>query len=158
MVSTSSDLGERDPRGRRERPVPLGEATDHGSHLERVVTLAQRHLSLDAVCIVERRPDGIHYCRAAAGNPGAFDVVIGGELPLALVRLSDAMLSGSDPAVARETDPDGSERTHLAVPLRRSDGTAYGAILALGTGRRDDLDERDVRLLSMSADLLLRYL
>src|SRR4051794_20203661 len=158
MVSTSSDLGERDPRGRRERPVPLGEATEPGSHLERVVTLAQRHLGLDVVCIVERRPDGVHYCRAAAGNSAAFDVVVGGELPGLLVGLSDAIVSGSTPTVVRDTDTDGSERTYLAVPLRRSDGTAYGAMLALGAGRRDDLDDRDVRLLSMSADLLLRYL
>lgn len=138
--------------------MPLGEATDPGSQLERVVTLAQRHLGLDAVCIIERRPDGVHYCRAAAGDPGAFDVVVGGELPGPLIGLSDAIVSGSAPAVARETNADGSECIRLAVPLRRSDGTAYGSMLALGAGRRDDLDERDVRLLSMSAELLLRYL
>jgi len=143
--------------------VPLGEIGDPDSHLERVVALAQRHLQVDAVCIAERRPDGVHYCRAAAGEPAGFDVVVGGPLPPSLAGLTDAIVSGTRPSVARDgpaegADDTGPERTQIAVPLLRSDGTAYGAILALARGSRADLDDRDVRLLSMSADLLLRYL
>jgi len=138
--------------------VPLGEINDPGSHLERVVALAQRHLGLDAVCIAERRPDGVHYCRAAAGDPDSFEVVIGAPLPSALVGLADAVVSGSAPTVVGDTCPEAPERTQVAAPLLRSDGSAYGAIVGLASGPRPDLDARDFRLLSMSADLLLRYL
>jgi EAL domain-containing protein (putative c-di-GMP-specific phosphodiesterase class I) len=136
--------------------VPPGEIPEPDGLFDRVVALAQRHLRVDAVCIAERRPDGVHYCRAAAGDPGAFDVVVGGALPCALVGLSEAIVSGS--AATNGAAPDAPDRMQVAVPLVRSDGTAYGAILALGRSTRDALDERDLRLLSMSADLLLRYL
>lgn len=136
-----------------------GEIRDPDALLERVVTLAQRHLGLDAVCIVERRPDGVHYCRAAAGNPAAFDVVVGAELPPSLVALSEAMVNGSaPPTIDGGRRADAPQRIQVAVPLVRSDGSAYGAILALGRGTSESLDARDLRLLSMSADLLLRYL
>jgi EAL domain-containing protein (putative c-di-GMP-specific phosphodiesterase class I) len=138
--------------------VTLGEFGAPNALLERVVTLAQRHLGLDAVCIAERRPDGVHYCRAAAGDPAAFDVVVGAALPASLVDLSEAIVSGSTAGGMRDSGSPTSDRTEVAVPLARSDGTAYGVILALGHGPRDGLDERDLRLLSMSADLLLRYL
>ena len=133
--------------------MTLGESGGPDALLERVVALAQRHLGLDAVCIAERRPDGVHYCRAAAGDPAAFDIVVGAALPASLVDLSEAVVSGSTPAGSGSSD-----RTQVAVPLVRSDGSAYGAIVALGRGPRDALDEHDLRLLSMSADLLLRYL
>jgi EAL domain-containing protein (putative c-di-GMP-specific phosphodiesterase class I) len=115
-------------------------------------------LGLDAVCVAERRPDGVHYCRAAAGDSAAFDVVVGGALPPSLVGLSEAIVSGSASGVLAGACPQSPDGIQVAVPLVRSDGTAYGVILALGRAPRDDLDEGDLRLLSMSADLLLRYL
>jgi EAL domain-containing protein (putative c-di-GMP-specific phosphodiesterase class I) len=144
--------------GEKGVPVPLGEIVDPGSHLERVVSLAQRHLGVDAVCIAEQRPDGVHYCRAASGDAAAFDVVVGAPLPPSLAGLTDAVVSGTAPAAVRKARSKGRARTQVAVPLLRSDTTAYGAIIALARSPRADLDDRDLRLLSMSADLLLRYL
>src|SRR3954470_5729088 len=100
--------------GEKGVPVPLDEIVDPGSHLERVVTLAQRHLDVDAVCIAERRPDGVHYCRAAAGDAAAFDVVVGAPLPPSLAGLTDATVSGTAPVVARKAASKGRGRTQVA--------------------------------------------
>lgn len=132
--------------------------------LDRVVELTHRHLELDVVYIAELK-DGRQIFRAVAGDAASFKVTVG-DGPPAEATYCERLLTGELPNVIPDTAAD-DRVAHLpltrearigsfiGVPLRLSDQTIYGTLCGLGHTPDPTLDERDVRFMSMLAELVV---
>lgn len=130
---------------------------------QRIVEVAHRHLRLDLVCVGEVG-DGDMTFRATAGCAGSFGVHLGAARPAAgsYVQL---LLDGLIPSVVADTAANPHTAplpvtkaarigAFIGVPLRRSDGSLYGALLGANHEPDHTLDERDVRFLTMLSELI----
>jgi EAL domain-containing protein (putative c-di-GMP-specific phosphodiesterase class I) len=137
---------------------------DSGRGLDRVVALAHCHLGLDAVLLVELTPAGqVH--RASAGDLSSFEEILS-DVPGRDVTYCGRLVAGEIPEIVHDTAgeemvsrlpvtrqaPIGS---FIGVPVRLSDGSAYGALCGLGHAPDHTLDERDVRFMSMLGELIV---
>jgi EAL domain-containing protein (putative c-di-GMP-specific phosphodiesterase class I) len=135
--------------------------------LEQVVELAQRYLGVDAVFVAELTSDGEVF-RAVAGDTASFQIALDARRAGAGT-YSERLVTGEipnvicdaahDPRVAhlpitRET-PVGS---FVGVPLRLTDGTLFGTFCCLNHKPDPGLSEREVRFISMLAELLVEDL
>lgn len=132
--------------------------------LDRVVELAHRHLGLDVVYIAELT-DGKRVCRAVAGDAASFGLVLG-DGPPAVGSYSQLLVAGEIANVIPDTSADhhvaGLPATKAAgigafigVPLRLSDGTPYGTLCGMDHGPDHTLTKRDVRFMTMLAELII---
>ena len=141
----------------------------HGDEpvFDRIASMAHRHLALDAVYVSELTADEQVY-RAVAGDATAFGVQVGGRLPRDLT-FCHRVVAGAIPSLIPDTSVDarvaglpGSLQAHVGtyvgVPLRYSDGRVYGTICGLGRHPDRSLDDRDVRFLTMLAEVLVDHL
>ncbi len=147
--------------------------------LARVVELTRRHLGVDVAFVSELTESG-HVYAAVAGDAESFRIrVSAGPVDGETVEpepasaeagppggaLCEGLASGEIPAVAPDaTSNRGPEDTCLmgdevgafvAVPLRLSDGTTFGALCGLSRAPRPDLDERDSRFLAMLGEVIV---
>jgi EAL domain-containing protein (putative c-di-GMP-specific phosphodiesterase class I) len=132
--------------------------------LDRIVELTHRHLGLDVVYIAELRDDRQVF-RAAAGDARSFKIALGDGVP-AESSYCQRLLAGEIPNVIPDAAAD--ERvadlpvtrrsrigSYIGVPVRLSDGTVYGTLCGLGHTADETLDQRDVRFMSMLAELIV---
>jgi EAL domain-containing protein (putative c-di-GMP-specific phosphodiesterase class I) len=132
--------------------------------LDRVVELTNRHLGMDVVYVAELTEAAQVY-RAAAGDAASFNITVddGPGLEATYCR---RLVAGEIPNVIPDARAD--ERvadlpitrdarigSFIGVPLRLSDGTLYGTLCALGHAPDHTLDQRDVRFMSMLAELII---
>ncbi|MGP0004648.1 MAG: EAL domain-containing protein [Acidimicrobiales bacterium] len=132
--------------------------------LDRVVELAHRHLGLDVVCIAELT-GGMQRFRAVAGDAASFNVALGAEQATDAT-YSRLLVAGEIAAVIPDTsaDPHVAELrvtaeaaigAYIGVPLRLSDGTLYGTLCGMDHEPDHTLGERDVRFMTMLAELIV---
>lgn len=132
--------------------------------LLRAVELTHANLRLDVAYVVELSDDGPVY-RAAAGDTGAFHVALDCDSP-AHAALCRELLAGRLPNVVADAAADPrleqlglAHRTpvgaFIAVPLRYSDGAAFGVLCGLGHLARPDLEDSDTRLVSMLGEAIV---
>ena len=132
--------------------------------LERVVELAHRHLGLDVVYVAELT-GGKRVCRAVAGDAASFGFTLDGGPP-AEGSYSQLLVAGEIGNVVPDTSADsrvaGLRATtdaeigaFIGVPLRLSDGTAYGTLCGMDHEPDHTLSERDVRFMTMLAELMV---
>lgn len=144
--------------------LSLGETDDdYVSQLQRIVTTAHHHLGLDTVYVSELLP-GMEVYRAVAGDAAAFGVAVGGTADRETA-LCELVVTGQVPPLIADTTKApitstlpatlGGVRAYIGVPLLYSDGTVHGMICGLSRDPDETLDERDVRFMSMLADLLV---
>lgn len=133
------------------------------SRLARVVDVACRQLGLDAAAVVEVLEDGEDRI-ASAGEPSLFGW--DGKRSTQGPGVCHALLSGRLPHVVRDAlhGPESEQLRRfmaapvgafIGVPLRLSDGGAFGALIGLSAHPRPDLDERDERFLATLGDVLV---
>ena len=127
--------------------------------MERVAEVALRHLGVDLVVVTEIA-DGVTVHRAAAGSLAVTmdhvdrtrtytRLLVDGLIPNVI---SDTSV---EPLVSElEVTRVGRIGAFIGVPLRRSDGSDYGAICGINHAPDPSLDARDVRFLSLLAELL----
>jgi EAL domain-containing protein (putative c-di-GMP-specific phosphodiesterase class I) len=126
--------------------------------------MAHDHLEMDVVYIAELTCAG-HLCRAVAGEAGCFDINVDpGEAAEGAycAQLAEGVLPTCIPDAASEggvADLPGACRgligSFVGVPLRYSDGTLYGALCGLSKAPAPQLNERDVRFLSMMGNSIV---
>jgi EAL domain-containing protein (putative c-di-GMP-specific phosphodiesterase class I) len=147
------------------QPLPRGE--EFHSLLERTVSAAHHHLGLDAVYICELTED-TEVCRVVAGDGASFAVVPGTSHARSR-GLAQGIATRRLPALVRDVGAHpltqelakNSERcigAFIGVPLHYSDGSLHGMICGLNRHPDHTLDERDVRFMSMLAELLTEAL
>ncbi|HXY44159.1 MAG TPA: EAL domain-containing protein [Acidimicrobiales bacterium] len=132
--------------------------------LDRVVELAHRHLGLEVVFVAEVSAD-TWACRAVAGDAASFNVTLGEGIP-ADATYSQLLTAGE----LANLIPDTSAVPRLAqlpwtrkagigafigVPLQLSDGTLYGTLCGMDHNPDHTLGERDVRFMTMLAELMV---
>jgi EAL domain-containing protein (putative c-di-GMP-specific phosphodiesterase class I) len=131
--------------------------------LDRVVELIHRRLGVDVVYIAELTGARQVY-RAVAGDAASFDVVLD-DGPGAEATVCSRLLAGEIPGLIRDVAADGRVAdlsvtgrarpgSFIGVPLWLSDGSLYGALCGLGRAPAPDLDEHDLRFMSMLGELL----
>jgi len=131
--------------------------------LERVVELAHRHLGLDLVFVTEL-VGGRRVLRAVAGDVASFGLELG-EGPPAEHTYSQFLMTHQAPEVIPDTSlddrvaslPATEERrvgAFIGVPLQYSDGTPYGVLGGMSHEPDPTLSPRDVRFMSMLAELV----
>jgi EAL domain-containing protein (putative c-di-GMP-specific phosphodiesterase class I) len=140
-----------DPSGRASSSIGL----------DRVVELSHRHLGVDVAYIAEMTADG-EICRAAAGDAASFDIAVNDcSAPTTYCR---RLAAGEIPNVINDAAtepgaelPAGHTRigSFIGVPLRFRDGTLYGALCGVSRAAAPQLDERDVRFMSMLGELIV---
>ena len=132
--------------------------------LLRAVELTHATLRLDVAYVVELTGGGPVY-RAAAGDAGTFHVALDCDSP-AHAALCRELLAGRLPNVVADAAADPRlERLRLAhrtpvgaliaVPLRYSDGAAFGVLCGITHLARPDLEDRDSRLVSMLGEAIV---
>jgi hypothetical protein len=140
----------------------LGPQTRVG--LERVVELAHRHLGLDVVYVAELT-GGKRLCRAVAGDAVSFGLSVG-DGPPSDDTYSQLLVGGAIANVIPDTAVDrrvarlpgtlrGGIGAFIGVPLRLSDGTFYGTLCGMNHQPDATLSQRDVRFMSMLAELMV---
>ncbi len=131
--------------------------------LDRVVELAHRHLGLDLVYIAELTAGKLLF-RAVAGDTASFDVRLDNEFP-ADATYSQLLVADKIPNVIPDASADSRVaelRTtrdvgigaYIGVPLWLSDGTLYGTLCGVDHDPDPTLGERDVRFMTMLAELI----
>lgn len=144
--------------------VSLAElVTDKGGNkIDRVLKLVRSHLQMD-VSYVSEFIDGKQLYRALDGDAGSFRLTVGEGPELSRTycqRMVDGQIpnvlpdSQADPRVLGLTTRIGA---YIGVPLRLSDGTMYGTFCCMSQ-KAEALDERDVRFMSMLAEVLVEEL
>lgn len=130
---------------------------------DRVLELAQRHLGLDVVYVTEL-VGSHHVYRAVAGDCASFHIAL--DEGRSDTTYCERLLSGTIPNVIPDTGADhrvGRLRITTAarigafvgVPLRLPDGTPTGCFCGLRHLPDPTLSERDVRFMSMLAELII---
>lgn len=130
--------------------------------VDRILDLARRHLEMDLVLLSEFAA-GRQVHRAADGDTGSFEVVLGQGPPLERT-LCARLVAGQLPPIVEDcaTDPRACDLVdpvrplggYIGVPVTLPDGTLYGTFCGLSHAPRPDLQRRDVQLLSMLAEML----
>jgi EAL domain-containing protein (putative c-di-GMP-specific phosphodiesterase class I) len=134
-----------------------------GQLLDRVVQLAQRHLDMDVAFIAAFGPERNVY-RAVAGDAAAFALEVG-QGPATDGTYCALMVTGAIPNLIPDTSVDervrqlavtsaGAVGAYVGVPLRLPDGTLYGSLCCLSHRAQPELTSRDVKFMSMLAELL----
>jgi EAL domain-containing protein (putative c-di-GMP-specific phosphodiesterase class I) len=134
-----------------------------GQLVERVVELAQRHLDMDVAFIAAFRP-GRHVYRAVAGDAASFGLEVG-KGPAADGTYCALMITGAIPNLIPDTSAAervrdlavtsaGPVGAYVGVPLRLPDGTLYGSFCCLSHRAQPGLTGRDVKFMTMLAELL----
>lgn len=147
--------------------MPLLDVRGGESVLDRVASVAHRHLAMDAVYVAELTP-GEQIYRSVAGDAAGFGVDVGRRLPRDPT-FCHRLVTGEIPNLIPDTTLDprvsglpGSLQAqvgaYVGVPLRYSDGRIYGTICGLARQPDMSLDDRDVRFLTMLAELLIDHL
>ena len=132
--------------------------------LERVVELAHRHLGLDVVYVAELT-GGRRICRAVAGDAASFGFTLD-DGPPADGSYSQLLVAGevgnvipdtsADPRVARlRGTTEAGVGAFIGVPLWLSDGTSYGTLCGMDHKPDHTLSVRDVRFMTMLAELIV---
>jgi EAL domain-containing protein (putative c-di-GMP-specific phosphodiesterase class I) len=132
--------------------------------LDRAAELTHRGVGVDVACIVELA-GAAEVCRAAAGDAGSFDITVDQESTRAATYCRK-LLASELPSVIPDTAADERVATlpetqdarigsFIGVPLHLSDGTLYGALCGLSHAPTPGLDARDVRFMSMLAELIV---
>jgi EAL domain-containing protein (putative c-di-GMP-specific phosphodiesterase class I) len=122
---------------------------------------------LDAVCIARLTPQEA-ICEAVAGDGESFGLIRGAGV-LRENSLSDRLVSGDLPPFIGDMAVDPGSAAVLAkrqldlgafigIPLVHSDGAIYGTLCGLSHRPDPTLDDRDVRFMSLLADLLVDHL
>ncbi|EFC79586.1 putative GAF sensor protein [Parafrankia sp. EUN1f] len=139
------------------------ETRDHNDEMRRVLDLARRHLRTDVAWLAR-----------FSGDHQVIDLVAGdGELVESLVGYRVDMeqtycarvLDGRLPAVVPDARADSRTAnlpvtrdlgigSYVGTPVHLDNGELYGMLCALGTEPDPNLGERDVRFLSLLADVL----
>ena len=131
--------------------------------LDRIVELAHRHLGLDLVYVAELTADTLLF-RAVAGNTALFNVKLHDGVP-ADKTYSQLLVAGKIPNVIPDTAADSRVAVlratrdvgigaYIGVPLRLSDGSLYGTLCGIDHSPDQTLGERDVRFMTMLAELI----
>jgi len=131
--------------------------------LDRIVELAHRHLGLDLVYVAELTPDTLLF-RAVAGNTALFDVKLNDGVPVDGT-YSQLLVEGKIPNLLADTSADSRVAklavtrevgvgAYIGVPLRLSDGSLYGTMCGVDTHADPTLADRDVRFMTMLAELI----
>lgn len=134
-----------------------------GPMLYRVVELAQRHLDMDVAFISSFGP-GRHVYRAVAGDAASFGLEVG-HGPPADETYCSLMVNGTIPNLIPDSSADervrhlavtseGPVGAYVGVPLRLPDGSLYGSFCCLSHRAQPDLTGRDVKFMTMLAELL----
>jgi len=132
--------------------------------MDRIVEVARRHLRLDVVAVGEIG-DGTLTFRATAGDASSFGVALDEPRPAAS-SYAQMLVDGVIPSVIPDTTEDarvsalavtreGRIGASIGVPLRRSDGSLYGALWCANHAPDPTLDERDARFLAMLGELIV---
>lgn len=154
------------PKGRKVLEPAIKSLLNHkgGVGLDRVVELAHRHLGLDVVYVAELT-DGKRVCRAVAGDAASFGFTID-DGPPADGTYSQLLMAGAIPNFIPDTSVDrGVARLRgttgarvgafIGVPLRLSDGAAYGTLCGMNHLPDHTLSRRDVRFMAMLGELIV---
>ncbi len=143
--------------------MSVREATPTASVFERVLELAHHHLGLDVAWISEFRGGG-HELRAVAGDGESF----GGAAPGAVLDHTTTycarVVAGALPYAVPDVRSDPRTRdmpvtsaldvgAYIGVPVVLPGGETYGMLCSLGHAAAP-LDERDVKLLRLLAEIL----
>jgi EAL domain-containing protein (putative c-di-GMP-specific phosphodiesterase class I) len=131
--------------------------------LNRVVELTLRQLQVDAVYIAELTGARAIY-RGVAGDAASFGVVVDEGRP-AEATYCGRLVAGGIPGVIR--DATGDERvsdlpvtrdapvgSFIGVPLWLSDGSLYGGLCGVSHTPAPNLDDQDLRFMSMLGELI----
>jgi EAL domain-containing protein (putative c-di-GMP-specific phosphodiesterase class I) len=132
--------------------------------LDRVVELAHRHLGLDVVYIAELT-GGKRVCRAVAGDATSFGFTLD-DGPPADGSYSQLLVTGAIANVIPDTSAHrlvaalpgtttGPIGAFIGVPLLLSDGTFYGTLCGMDHEPDHTLTTRDVRFMTMLAELIV---
>jgi EAL domain-containing protein (putative c-di-GMP-specific phosphodiesterase class I) len=132
--------------------------------LDRLVELAHRHLGLDVVYVAELT-DGNRVCQAVAGDGASFGFAVGDGAP-SEGTYSQLLVAGEIPNVIPDTSTDRLASrlratremgvgAFIGVPLRLSDGTPYGTLCGMDHKADQTLSKRDVRFMTMLAELII---
>jgi EAL domain-containing protein (putative c-di-GMP-specific phosphodiesterase class I) len=131
--------------------------------LDRIVELAHRHLGLDLVYVAELTGERL-LVRAVAGNTSLFNVKLHEGVP-ADRTYSRLLVEGRIPNVLADTSEDSRVAAlratrelgigaYIGVPLWLSDGSLYGTMCGVDQNPDPTLGERDVRFMTMLAELI----
>lgn len=141
-------------------------AADTSPMIERVLALARTHLQME-VSFLSEFTAGKQIYRAVDGSGGSFGIVLG-EGPELGDTYCHQMVAGHIPNAVPDTRTEVSLRnlastlerrvgSYVGVPLWLSDGTLYGTFCCLGHDA-ESLDDRDVKFMSMLAEVLVKEL
>ncbi len=134
-----------------------------GTHIDRVMELARRHLEMDVVLLSEFSR-GKQFYRALDGDSSTFGLSVGAGIPLETT-YCDRLVKGEIPNVIPDTalndqvrdlaaTRDAAIGSYIGIPLRLSNGQVYGTFCALSHDRKE-LNSRDVHFLSMLGELVV---
>jgi len=141
----------------------LEELSADDARLERVVRFASRHMHADVVYVSEFRDGGQVY-RAVAGDAASFNIALGTPVPAA-DSFDQLMAAGEIPNVIQDAAADqrvadlpitrsAGIGSYVGVPVRTDDGTLYGTLSCATHHPDHELDQQDVRLLSLLGELI----
>lgn len=133
-----------------------------GAGLERLVEMAHRHLGLD-VAVASEFAGGVQVVRALAGDGASYGLTLGDGPSLADTYCA-RMVAGDIPNLIDDCRNDlrvshlpatgrANIGAYVGVPLRTTDGHMWGSLCCLSHDADTSLDERDVRFLTMVADM-----
>lgn len=152
------------PKTARQRTTNLLGLEQGLLGLARVVGLAHRHLKLDVVFVAEET-DERWVCRAVAGDANSFSITLD-DGPAKDAAYSQLLVEGRIGSVIPDTSSDTSTAelpstkaraigAFIGVPLHLSDGTLYGSLCGMDHDPDPTLGERDVRFMTMLAELMV---
>jgi EAL domain-containing protein (putative c-di-GMP-specific phosphodiesterase class I) len=133
--------------------------------LEQIVRVTQHELALDAAFASEVTEAG-PVVRAVAGDPASFGIAVANE-PAAEPSYCSRLLAGKIPSIVLDAPvaladiamtQQARVGSFIGVPLRLSDGAAWGALCGLNHDPYPNFDPRDVRLMATLADLVANEL
>lgn len=125
------------------------------------------HLDMDLCCICELMEDTVHFRRIAdPAHTGLIDPsktrqlselycghIMAGRLPQMMPDVNTIPLARDLP-ITRELDIG----AHISVPLHRKDGSLYGSFCCLSRQANTSLNDRDLNIVKMFADVTSRSL
>ena len=136
-----------------EPSSPLGGRLPREAHtsIGRALELARDHLGLDVAFLAQFR-NGDEIFRVLAGDGDSFGLDEDAAVPLEETFCA-RMVRGEIPNVIPDARG-GGVGAYIGVPVRLEGGRVWGTLCCLGHGPQPSLDERDVALLRLLADLV----
>ena len=140
---------------RRDPALPAAD------RLRRLLHTMRKHLGMEAAFISELTPQEqiYRYVDCDSGSPAALRE--GGAMPVHL-SVCRRVVDGAIPSLVQDVarTPEAAAlmglhnmRSQISVPVRLGDGSLYGSLCSFSARAHEDLNERDLNLVRMLADL-----